>query len=68
MDEIEVYKFAVWTGGKLTENPSMGTRTAIRRAKGEADLDSIRRVPSTAVNAEGFYVEKSTAKSEVIRC
>ena len=67
MDEIEVYRFAVWASGKLTENPSMATRATIRRAKGEADLHSLRRVPTSQVNSEGFYEEQSPPGSEVVR-
>jgi hypothetical protein len=67
MDEIEVYRFAVWDRGRLLQSPNMATREAIRRAKGEADLESVRLVPASEVDSAGLYQGKSTSGPGVVR-
>jgi hypothetical protein len=59
MNQETVYRFEVWDRETRTSSTSaqMGTRGAIRRLKGEADLDSAKLVDCAEVDAEGFYRE-----------
>ena len=66
-EEIEVYRFAAWDRGRLVQSPKMATREARRRAKGEADLESVRLVPISEVDSAGLYLGKPTLGTGVVR-
>lgn len=57
MEQETVYRFEVWDRASYTKSyaAQMGTRAAIRRLKGEADLASARMVEQSDIDAEGFY-------------
>jgi hypothetical protein len=57
MDQVTVYRFQTWDRNESRSiwRPLMGTREAIRREKGEADLDSALLVSQHEVDANGLY-------------
>jgi hypothetical protein len=57
MDYVTVYRFQTWDSAQKRGvwRPLMGTREAIRRQKGEADLDSAVQVSEHEVDANGHY-------------
>jgi hypothetical protein len=57
METISVYRFQTWDRNlrQGVWSPLMGTREAIRRRKGEADLDSALQVSREEVDANGLY-------------
>ncbi len=59
--KVAVYRFSVWDhdrGEKVTAS-RMGTREALELAGGVPEADSMRLVPETDVDGEGFYRPKS---------
>jgi hypothetical protein len=60
MKQETVYLFEVWDRSTRTTSRAaqMGTRDAIRRVRGEVDLDSAKVVDRAGVDAEGFYRER----------
>ena len=60
MKQETVYRFEVWDRETRTSSTAaqMGTRVAIRRLRGEADLDSAKIVDCADVDTEGFYSER----------
>jgi hypothetical protein len=61
MKSETVYLFELWDRQTRTtlKAAKMATRGAIRRLKGEVDLDSAKVVDLADVDAEGFYRERS---------
>jgi hypothetical protein len=59
MKQETVYRFEVWDRETRTSSTAaqMGTRAAIRRLRGEADLDSAKTVDCADVDTDGFYSE-----------
>ena len=57
MLEETVYRFEIWDRETRTTSVAdrMGTREAIRRVKGEADLASAKVVDLADVDSAGFY-------------
>jgi hypothetical protein len=57
MDQVIVYRFLTWNREQKRGvwRSVMGTREAIRREKGEADLDSALLVSHHEVDADGLY-------------
>ena len=57
MDYVVVYRFQTWDREQNAGvwSPLMGTREAVRREKGEADLDSALQVAHDQVDANGLY-------------
>ena len=66
MDTETVYRFEVWDSDTRTKSfePRMGTRQAIRRLRGEADLESALTVSVLDVDADGFYCRLRTTPEE----
>jgi hypothetical protein len=60
MDYVTVYRFQTWDReqNKGAWSPLMGTREAVRREKGEADLDSALQVSHDEVDANGLYTAR----------
>jgi hypothetical protein len=52
-----VYRFEVWDLSTRTKSfvPQMGTPEAIRRLKGEADLESAKQVSAEDLDETGLY-------------
>jgi hypothetical protein len=63
MDEATVYRFEIWDRETRTRSLAdrMGTREAIRRLRGEADLSSAKVVRLADVDSAGFYREMITS-------
>lgn len=63
MDEETVYRFEIWDRETRTTALAdrMGTREAIRRLRGEADLASAKVVHLADVDSAGFYREAITS-------
>jgi hypothetical protein len=63
MDEATVYRFEIWDRETRTRSLAdrMGTREAIRRLRGEADLSSAKVVRLSDVDSAGFYREMITS-------
>jgi hypothetical protein len=63
MDEETVYRFEIWDRETRTTSfaDRMGTREAIRRLRGEADLASAKVVHLADVDSAGFYREAITS-------
>ena len=63
MDEETVYRFEIWDRETRTTSfaDRMGTREAIRRLRGEADLSSAKVVRLADVDSAGFYREMITS-------
>jgi hypothetical protein len=55
MKEVTIYRFSVWREGRWVLSPQLGTRQAIRAARGEADLESARPVLESEVDEAGLY-------------
>jgi hypothetical protein len=66
MDYVIVYRFQTWDREKNIGiwSPLMGTREAVRREKGEADLDSALQVSNQEVDANGLYPKDPELKDE----
>lgn len=62
MVDETVYRFEIWDRETRTTSLAdrMGTREAIRRLRGEADLASAKVVRLADVDSEGFYREMIT--------
>ncbi|HEY2402068.1 MAG TPA: hypothetical protein VGI23_17065 [Steroidobacteraceae bacterium] len=58
-----VYRFEIWDRETRTTSfaEHMGTREAIRRLRGEADLSSAKVVQLGEVDSAGFYREATTS-------
>ena len=61
MVEETVFRFEIWDRKTHTASfaDCMGTREAIRRVKGEADLASAKVVRLSDIDSAGFYREAS---------
>jgi hypothetical protein len=57
MDHVIVYRFQTWDREQKRSiwRSVMGTREAVRRERGEADLDSALEVGHHEVDADGLY-------------
>jgi hypothetical protein len=66
MDYVTVYRFQTWdrAENKGIWSPLMGTREAVRREKGEADLDSALQVGDHEVDANGLYPKDPELKDK----
>lgn len=63
MVDETVYRFEIWDRETLTRSfaDRMGTKEAIRRLRGEADLESAKVVDLADVDSAGFYRETITS-------
>ena len=63
MIEETVFRFEIWDRKTRTTSfaDHMGTREAIRRVKGEADLASAKVVRLADIDSAGFYREAITS-------
>jgi hypothetical protein len=59
--KVAVYRFSLWDPerGENVTAPRAGTREAIELAGGVPEADSMRLVPESDVDGEGFYQPKS---------
>jgi hypothetical protein len=57
MKQETVYRFEVWDRANRTKSfaAQMGTKEAIRRLRGEADLESATAVDAAEIDGDGFY-------------